>query len=88
MAPNSQKQGISARHRQVLKMLADKPRGCSVNTLLARGFALETLADLMRTGLATARLESMRKRGATTKVARVRITNAGRRALKGPAESE
>lgn len=86
MESNSQKQGISPRHRQVLKLLADKPRGCSVNILLAHGFAIETLADLMRSGLATARLEGMRKHGATTKVARVRITNAGRRALKGPAE--
>jgi hypothetical protein len=54
--------------------------------LLARGFRFETMADLVRSGLATVQLQSMRKRGPNMQVACVRITHAGRSALEGAAE--
>ena len=85
----SDSQSIGSRHRRVLKMLARARRhGCDVNALFSRGFEFELIADLVRTELATVQLESMRKRGRTVEVARVRITDAGRRLLEGLAEWE
>jgi hypothetical protein len=46
------------------------------------------LADLVRDGLATARLESLRMGKRKIAVARVRITDAGQMALEGAAASE
>jgi hypothetical protein len=46
-------------------------------------FALELL-DLVDGGFATVWPETMRARGRTVDVARVRITDAGRTAIKGP----
>ena len=85
----SDSRSIGPSHRRVLKMLARARRhGCDVNALFSRGFEHKTIADLVRTGLATVQLESMRKRGRTVEVARVRITDAGRRLLERPAEWE
>jgi hypothetical protein len=56
--------------------------------LLDRGFYTGMLADLVRDGLATARLESMRTGKHKIAVARVRITNAGQMALEDAAASE
>jgi hypothetical protein len=44
---------------------------------------IEIMGDLVRTGLATVQLDSMRRRGRTVEVARMRITDKGRRALEG-----
>jgi hypothetical protein len=41
------------------------------------------LADMVRTGLATAKAERVMAGGRSMEVARVRITEAGRRALAG-----
>jgi hypothetical protein len=85
----SDSQSIGPRHRRVLKMLARaRQHGCDVNALFSRGFEFELIADLARTELAAVQLESMRKRGRTVEVARVRITDAGRRLLEGLAEWE
>jgi ribosomal protein S9 len=46
------------------------------------------LADLVRDGLATARLESLGTGERKIAVARVRITDAGQMALEGAATSE
>jgi hypothetical protein len=43
--------------RAVLLMLAMAPRGYSLPTVMARGFAYEMLQDLVRIGLARAKLE-------------------------------
>jgi hypothetical protein len=81
----SDSQSIGPSHRRVLKMLARaRRRGSDVNALFSRGIEFETIADLVRTGLATVQLESMRRRGRTVEVARVKITDAGRRLLEGP----
>jgi hypothetical protein len=75
---------LGAEQRRMLEMLADAGlRGCTGATLLARGFKVDMLADLVRDGLATAHRETMRAGGRKIKVARVRITDAGRRALAG-----
>jgi hypothetical protein len=51
--------------------------------LLAHGFNVDMVAGLVRDGLATARGESVKVEGRIIKVARVRITDAGRRAIEG-----
>jgi hypothetical protein len=80
---------LSAEQRRVLEILAaDRVRGCTGASLLDHGFCTGMLADLVRDGLATARLESMRTGKHKIAVARVRITNAGQMALEDAAASE
>jgi membrane carboxypeptidase/penicillin-binding protein PbpC len=49
--------------------------------MLAHGFKIDVLVELVRAGLATATSERVVAGGRTIEVARVRITGAGRRAL-------
>jgi hypothetical protein len=51
--------------------------------MLAHGFSVEQMVDLVRAGLATAKAERVVAAGRTMEVARVRITEAGRRTLRG-----
>ena len=67
---------LTNNQRAALQMLAQSPRGYSLSTVMARGFAFEMLQDLVRAGLATAHRDAV---GAgKTKVAHLRITAAGR----------
>jgi hypothetical protein len=70
---------LNDEQRAALSMLARSIRGCAVPTIMARGFAYETLQDLVRGGLARAQRDrvGMEK----TKVAHLRITAAGRKAI-------
>jgi hypothetical protein len=52
--------------------------------MFANGFTAEQLLDLVHAGLATAHAERMVPGERTIEVARVRITEAGRRALSLP----
>jgi len=61
------------RHR-ALELLAPCGHGCTETTMLAHGFSIEMMVELINAGLATVQTE----RGGR---ARVRITEAGRRAL-------
>ena len=72
---------LSAEQRQALELLAAGPRGCTKGRLLADGFAVDMLADLVREGLATAQRETMRVGGRQIRVERYLITDAGRKAL-------
>jgi len=81
MAKGPENHSLGARHRRVLKMLAEAAHGRDVNALLARGFGFEIMADLVRSGLATVRVETVEARGLAIEVARLKMTNAGRRAL-------
>jgi len=83
MATEPKKQRFSERHRQVLEVLAMAPQGRSVNALLTIGFKLETIADLIRSELATVRLETMDNNDSKIEIARVRIADAGWRVLEG-----
>ena len=75
---------LGAEQRRALEMLADAGlRGCTGATLLAHGFNIDMIADLVKDGLATAHRETMRIGGKKIPVARVRITYAGQRALGG-----
>jgi hypothetical protein len=49
--------------------------------MLAHGFALELLNELIGTGLATASREREERGDKTIEIVRVKITEAGRRAL-------
>ncbi len=49
MAKGPENHSLGARHRRVLKMLAEAAHGRDVNALLARGFGFETMADLVMT---------------------------------------
>jgi hypothetical protein len=67
--------------RAALQMLATSPRGFSLSTVMARGFFFEMLQGLVRDGLATSRRDAV---GAEkTRVAHLRITEAGRKAIEG-----
>jgi len=64
--------------RRALELLAGSARqGCTEAFLLAHGFTVDLLADMIRAGVATAQIERARAGGQT----RVHITDAGRRAL-------
>ena len=55
--------------------------GCTKAILRAQGFATAEIVELVRGGLATATAEHAVARGREHEVARVRITDAGRRVL-------
>jgi hypothetical protein len=65
--------------RAALQMLAASPRGYSLSTAVARGFAFETLKDLVRAGLATAHRDAVGT--GKTKIEHLRITAAGRKSI-------
>jgi hypothetical protein len=66
--------------RRALELLAESRRGCGKAILRAHGFSTDMLVELVKAGLATTKRERM-VAGGQTDVVRVRITDAGRRAL-------
>ena len=83
MATEPKNQRLTERHRRVLEVLAIAPHGRDVNALLTLGFKLETMADLVRSELATVRIEIVENRDSKIEVALVQITDAGWRSLEG-----
>src|SRR5258708_3170580 len=83
MATEPKNQSLTERHRQVLEVLAHAPSGCDVNAFLTRGVKLETMADLIRDGLATVRVQTVKERDPAIEGALVEVTDAGRRASGG-----
>src|SRR5215813_7752306 len=76
------RRGPKPERRRALELLAASPDGCSEEAImLAHGFTVDFLVDLIRTGMATARTERVVAGGRAMEVARVRITEVGRRAL-------
>jgi hypothetical protein len=69
---------LRSEQRRVLQLLASIPFGATDAAISANGISRLTLARLIRAGLATAEREI--KAGGQT-IGRVRITEAGRRAL-------
>jgi hypothetical protein len=74
------KRHLSAEQRRALQLLADIPFGINDTAMLLNGFARDTIARLVRAGLATTEREYLK---AGQSIGRVRITEAGRRALEG-----
>jgi hypothetical protein len=72
---------LDADRRRVLEMLAGARLGVPAAVMLAHGFTHETLAGLARDGFATVQPESVKTGGRRVEVVRVRITDAGRRAI-------
>jgi hypothetical protein len=62
-------------------LLASCRYGCTEAILLAHGFTIAQMVELVRVGLATAQAERVVAGGRTVEVAQVRITEAGRRLL-------
>jgi hypothetical protein len=74
---------FSRQRRRALKKLAGTPRGLTERLLIAHGFSVEMLSGLVQANLATVVTEPMKEpRGVINMIERIRITDAGRRALK------
>jgi hypothetical protein len=71
---------MSHRKRLALELLADAGRCGSADPSFIARFTPELL-DLVGKGLATVQRETMRNRGRTVEIARLRITDAGRRLI-------
>jgi hypothetical protein len=69
---------LSVEKRRALQLLADIPFGVTEAAMSVNGFARQTIVRLVRAGLATAERENPK---AGQSIGRVRITEAGRRAL-------
>jgi hypothetical protein len=79
-----QKSHFSPDWRQALQLLARSPCGATEDVLdLGHGFSREMLAMLALAGLATVVTETLSANGAMFKIERMRITDAGRRAIRG-----
>jgi hypothetical protein len=66
--------------RRALELLAE---GCSEAVLLAHGFTIEQMVELVRAGLATATPQRVKAGREWLEVATLRITDKGRKALEG-----
>jgi hypothetical protein len=76
--------GATARPRSPAagsNLLASCHDGCTEALMMAHGFTVEQMVELVRAGLAMATVEHMVAGGKAIEVARVRITEAGKRAL-------
>jgi hypothetical protein len=72
---------LTTEHRRALAVLADSPEGCTEALMLAHGFTRGVLDDLMRAELACKReVRIIAGKNRTVEIARVYITDAGRRA--------
>jgi hypothetical protein len=68
-----------ATRRRAPELFASCRDGCTEALMLAHGFTIEQMVELIRAGLATAKAERVVAGGRTIEVARVWITEAGRR---------
>ena len=67
--------------RRALELLEASIDGCTEAIMLAYGFKIELLIELINAGFATTSIECMVAGGRRIEVTRLRITGAGRRAL-------
>ena len=72
---------LTVDQRQALRLLDLSVNGCTQSMLLARGLAIGMLRGLVRDGLATADRERAPAGRGTVIITRLRITDAGRKAL-------
>ena len=71
---------VTSEERRALALVANDPNGATEAMLIAQGFSISMLARLVVDGLVIARHETG---GRTVDIVRVKITDAGRAALKG-----
>jgi hypothetical protein len=74
----ARKRRVNLEQRRALQLIAGSPFGVSKAVMFANGFKGRMISGLIRTGLATAERET---KAGSQPVGRVRITEAGRRAL-------
>jgi hypothetical protein len=74
----------STERRRALDLLAASPDGCTAAILMAHGFKSDQLVELINAGLASVTTERVVTGDRAMEVTRVRITEAGRRALGKP----
>ena len=67
--------------RRALGLLARNKDGCTVTMLSARGVKVETIAELLMTGLAMKKSEFVSRGKRPIEITRIAITDAGRRTL-------
>jgi len=67
--------------QRALLLLASCPNGCTEGLLLAHSFTTELIGELINSGLATTQAQRVGRGQNPIEVARVHITNGGRRAL-------
>jgi hypothetical protein len=67
--------------RRALELLASCRDGCTEAILLAHGFTVDRIVELVRAGLATAHTQRVIVGRRAVEIAHVKITEAGRRAL-------
>jgi hypothetical protein len=72
---------LDGERNRALALLAENPDGCSRAIMLARGFSLALLNRLVRAGFATSHIEREERGDKVIEIVRVKITEAGRRAL-------
>jgi hypothetical protein len=70
--------------RELLSLLADSAKGRRQSILMAHGFAIGLLRDLVHNGLAAAELRSIRCGPRTIEVTWLTITAEGRRRVAKP----
>jgi hypothetical protein len=68
-------------NRRALELLAGSRDGCTEAIMLAHGFSIEQVVELVRAGIATVHTDRIVDGGRTLEVARVKVTDAGRQAL-------
>ena len=68
--------------RRALELLASCRDGCTEGMMRAHGFTVEQMAELVRAGLTTSTAERVMAGARMLEVSKLRITEAGRRALK------
>ena len=67
---------------RALELLASSPQeGCTEAIMIAHGFTVEQLVELVRSGLASATPERVVAGKRVMQITRVRITDVGRKAL-------
>jgi hypothetical protein len=69
--------------RRALELLAASRDGCTEAAMIAHGITTEMMVEMIADGLATASAERVVAGGKTVEIARVKITEAGRLAIKG-----
>lgn len=80
MTRNTGNGSVNPLHHEVLELLARAPHGRAEPDFIAQYTAV--LLELANAGYVDTQAETVRKEGRTFKTVRVRITAAGRRAIK------
>ena len=70
--------------RRALELLASSREGVSEALMIAHGFTVPQMVELVRSGLASATPERVVVGNRAMQITRLRITDAGRKALAGP----